>query len=88
MKNQEFDVIVVGSGIGGTTVAREMTRRGKKVLILEKGGRTEMMGNTLTMAFILKNFGLLRSEEKYVVTVGDNYGGLSNLSAGCAAPPA
>ena len=87
MEKKEYDVIVVGSGIGGTTVAREMTRRGKKVLILEKGGRTEMMGNTLTMAFILKNFGLLRSEEKYVVTVGDNYGGLSNLSAGCAAPP-
>ena len=31
------DVIVVGSGPGGATVARELSRRGKKVLILEWG---------------------------------------------------
>ncbi|MBN2080137.1 MAG: GMC family oxidoreductase [Spirochaetes bacterium] len=85
-KNQ-YDVIVVGTGAGGSTVAREMTRRGKKVLMLEKGGRTNMMGNTLTMAFILQRFGLMRSKEKYVVTFADNYGGLSNLTAGCASPP-
>jgi choline dehydrogenase-like flavoprotein len=32
---KEYDVIVVGSGAGGATVAREMARRGKSVLILE-----------------------------------------------------
>jgi choline dehydrogenase-like flavoprotein len=31
------DVIVVGSGPGGATVARDLSRRGKKVLILEWG---------------------------------------------------
>ncbi len=36
MKN-EFDVVVVGSGAGGATVARELSRRGQKVLILERG---------------------------------------------------
>lgn len=35
---QEYDVIVVGSGAGGATVAREMARRGKSVLVLERGG--------------------------------------------------
>lgn len=30
-------VIVVGTGPGGATVARELARRGKKVLILEWG---------------------------------------------------
>ncbi len=35
--NQTFDAIVVGSGPGGATVAREMTARGKKVLLLEWG---------------------------------------------------
>lgn len=84
---KEYDVIVVGTGAGGSTVAREMTKRGKKVLMLEKGGRTNMMGNSLTMAFILKRFGLMRSKEKYVVTFADNYGGLSNLTAGCASAP-
>ncbi|MDZ7832452.1 MAG: GMC family oxidoreductase [Desulfobacterales bacterium] len=33
----EFDAIVVGTGPGGATVARELSRAGKKVLILEWG---------------------------------------------------
>lgn len=36
--NDEEDVIVVGSGTGGSMVAREMTLRWRKVLLLERGG--------------------------------------------------
>lgn len=32
-----FDFVVVGSGAGGTTVAKELSAAGKKVLLLEKG---------------------------------------------------
>ncbi|MCP4757631.1 MAG: GMC family oxidoreductase [Proteobacteria bacterium] len=39
-----FDAIVVGSGPGGATTARELTRRRKKVLILEWGPDTELKG--------------------------------------------
>lgn len=34
----QFDAIVVGSGPGGATVARDLARQGKKVLLLERGG--------------------------------------------------
>jgi choline dehydrogenase-like flavoprotein len=41
-----FDAIVVGSGPGGATVARELTRRGWKVLILERGAKAPVTGST------------------------------------------
>ncbi|MFZ0613993.1 MAG: GMC family oxidoreductase [Desulfobacterales bacterium] len=46
-ENKKFDVIVVGSGPGGATVARELSRRGKIVLILEKGGANPLNGTIL-----------------------------------------
>ena len=55
--------------------------------MLERGGRINMLGNTLSMAMILQNFGLIRSKEKYTVAFASNYGGLSVLAAGCAVPP-
>ncbi len=41
---ESFDAIVVGSGPGGATVARELSRRGWKVLILERGGKAPVTG--------------------------------------------
>jgi choline dehydrogenase-like flavoprotein len=84
---EEYDVIVVGSGVGGTTVAREMVRARRKVLLLERGGRFNMMGVSLTMGVMLRRFGLTLSKEGNHVAFVDNYGGASNLAAGCAFPP-
>jgi hypothetical protein len=49
----EFDAIVVGSGPAGATVARELTRKKKKVLILERGGNAPFKGGFLATASIL-----------------------------------
>ncbi|TFH40248.1 MAG: GMC family oxidoreductase, partial [Chrysiogenales bacterium] len=37
LMDQQFDVIIVGTGPGGATTAKELTERGKKVLMLEWG---------------------------------------------------
>ena len=47
---QEADVIVVGTGPGGATVAREMTRRKKDVLMLEWGKAAPVRGTMLQCA--------------------------------------
>lgn len=36
-KNEEFDVVIVGSGIAGSVLAKTLTHAGKKVLLLEAG---------------------------------------------------
>jgi choline dehydrogenase-like flavoprotein len=41
----DFDAIVVGTGPGGATVARELCRLGKRVLILERGGMDAVTGS-------------------------------------------
>jgi choline dehydrogenase-like flavoprotein len=40
----EYDVIVVGSGTGGATLALELTRRGSRVLVVERGKDVSEVG--------------------------------------------
>jgi len=40
----EYDYLVVGSGAGGATIARELAKRGKNVLIIEAGKYEEKIG--------------------------------------------
>src|SRR5690606_39485753 len=53
----QADVVVVGSGAGGSVVAYEMAKAGKKVLVLESGRYwpsaefTESLGDTLTKVY-------------------------------------
>jgi hypothetical protein len=42
---QKKDIIVVGSGPGGATVAKELSQRNKKVLILEWGDNAPLNGS-------------------------------------------
>jgi choline dehydrogenase-like flavoprotein len=44
MQKQIYDVIIVGTGPGGATVARELAKNNKKVLMLERGNRTPING--------------------------------------------
>ena len=45
--NQKYDIIVIGSGPGGAAAAKELSSRGKSVLILEKGSHHPVNGTIL-----------------------------------------
>ncbi|MCX5852873.1 MAG: GMC family oxidoreductase N-terminal domain-containing protein [Deltaproteobacteria bacterium] len=83
----EYDVIVVGSGVGGTTVAREMSRRGKKVLLLERGGNWTALGNSMANLMVMQWSPLIFSKQLSAIYCTSNYGGASVVSCGAAVPP-
>jgi len=71
VNNKEFDAIVVGSGPGGATVARELSKRKKRVLILERGGDSPIKEGSLATVSILNK-----------VPVGDNLATASAFTTG------
>jgi choline dehydrogenase-like flavoprotein len=84
----EYDAIVVGSGPGGATSARELSRAGKKVLILEMGKDHRRMGSYLTALGILGGRDMLRSKEGMTLFRARTTGGATVIySASAAVPP-
>lgn len=84
-----FDAIVVGSGPGGATVARDLTRQGKRVLILEWGSGEALKGNLLHMAKIaaIPGRGAFINHDFSLLVQGVTTGGSSAINFATAMPP-
>jgi choline dehydrogenase-like flavoprotein len=84
------EVIVVGSGPGGATVARELSRKGKDVLILERGYdyRNKIYYGTYPGAMrYSERMSLLYTEEGLNIIAPIMVGGATSMYCGCAADP-
>ena len=85
----EVDTVIVGSGPSGATVARELSKRGKKVAICEAGKYDTALGKFYSNYKMMEKAGLTFSEEGLLINVGKTAGGLSMLfSASAFKPPA
>ncbi|MEW6444045.1 MAG: GMC family oxidoreductase [bacterium] len=87
-KQAEF--VVVGSGPGGATLARELAKAGKKVLLLERGKDHRgkwYYGTHLGCMIYCDRMGMLTTQEGLQVVRGLMTGGSTNLFCACASPP-
>ncbi|MTV39253.1 GMC family oxidoreductase N-terminal domain-containing protein [Duganella radicis] len=86
-----YDAIIVGSGPGGASVARELARRRLRVLLLERGSAAPLQGTLRQMAGIAAIPGkssFLHRDASLLVS-GMTVGGTSAINfATAAAPPA
>ena len=88
-KSSVYDVIVIGSGPGGATVAAELSKRGKKVLILEWGSGARIKGTMMQSAIIglIPGRGLFFTPEILALVRGVTLGGSSILAYATAFEP-
>lgn len=73
MNNNEFDVILVGSGTCGATIARELVKQKKKVLLLEQGDARPLKETLAGIGAIAKE-----------IVVGDNLKATTAMTVGGA----
>jgi hypothetical protein len=86
---RQADVVIAGSGPGGATVAREMAKAGKKVILCEKGAYHRGCGLTLSMISYFAKFGFTFSKEGAWVLRPQTVGGATSIFMGTSwMPPA
>jgi choline dehydrogenase-like flavoprotein len=86
----KFDAIVVGSGPGGASVARELAQRRLRVLILEQGSAAPLRGTLGQMASIaaVPGRGAFLHRDASLLVRGIGAGGTSSINfATAGAPP-
>lgn len=83
------DAIVVGTGPGGASVARELARLGGRVLMLEQGGAAPLAGTLAQMAAMaaVPGRGAFVHRDASLLVGGTTLGGSSAVNFATAAPP-
>ena len=90
MSKRSYEFVVVGSGAGGATVASELARRGREVLVVERGRRERNLGRLLP-AYGYYDSGALgiwprKSREGVIIWTAHMAGGTTVVSCGNGVP--
>ena len=83
----QADAVIAGSGPGGATMARELSRKGKKVIICEAGRYQKRFGYSAYVLGMMANMGFTFSKEGTWVLRPRTVGGASVVYCGTAYRP-
>ncbi|MBL7156731.1 MAG: GMC family oxidoreductase [Candidatus Omnitrophica bacterium] len=84
---RKYDYILVGAGLSGLALAKELCKNNKKVLIVEKGNFVKSLGNIAYAALFYDRFALARSVQGTLIYRVFGVGGTSIVSCGNAVEP-
>ncbi|MDD5504014.1 MAG: FAD-dependent oxidoreductase [Candidatus Omnitrophica bacterium] len=85
MIKSSAEVIIVGSGAAGSTIAKELAGRGRKIIIIEKGKFAGYLGNEIRASAYYEGSPLLvRSKSGVMFHYTKNLGGSTVFSCGNA----
>ncbi|MBN2283980.1 MAG: GMC family oxidoreductase [Deltaproteobacteria bacterium] len=87
VRKMSADYVVVGSGPGGATVARELSVLGKRVILLERGADHQFYGNLVGCAFMLERLGFTWTVEGHSMLRALTTGGSSMIYGAAAIDP-
>lgn len=87
--SSQYDAIVAGSGPGGASVARQLARHGRRVLILEQGSAAPLTGTLGQMARMaaIPGRGAFVHRDASLLVQGVTAGGSSAVNFATAADP-
>jgi choline dehydrogenase-like flavoprotein len=80
----ETDIAIVGSGTAGATLAKELSKKGRKVVLLEKGKRETRLGGMDDALRFYENHGFRKSREGIPLYGTSMVGGTSVVASGNA----
>lgn len=80
----ETEIVIVGSGTAGATLAKELVKRGKQVVLLEKGKREIKLGRMRDVLRFYEGHSFQKSKEGIILYGTSMLGGTSVVASGNA----
>ncbi|MBU1998500.1 MAG: NAD(P)-binding protein, partial [Candidatus Omnitrophica bacterium] len=77
---ERYDYIIVGAGLCGLVLAKELSQKNKRVLILERGGYIRNLGSIMYVAPFYDKIGLAKSRQGVINLRVLGVGGTSVVS--------
>ncbi|MEM6351053.1 MAG: GMC family oxidoreductase [Cyanobacteria bacterium P01_D01_bin.14] len=79
--DQHYDVIIVGTGAGGGTLAQKLAPTGKRILILERGGQMALSDQNVANVDVFKK-GRYHAPEQWYDQAGEPFSPQTNYAVG------